>query len=183
MASGNAEQMENNAGEIGVYDENDNPIRDFTVETISISRLSKIIGTPVETGSKRFDNKVLDPKVITVVGYVNVYEGDREAENRFRQMYESREYKFYKVVGKGSGGENLYENLMLQNYKTTEDPEKFELVHVTLEFLEVWISDQEEEKKPANSDDSKTVDQGDSSPPISGNQKRLGTLRNLGIIE
>lgn len=190
MAGGKAEPMNNNAGEVGVYfngdGESDKFLDDFVVDRIRVGRKARIIGTPVENGEQRFDNKVLDPKTVTVTGHINVFEGKKEAENRLRQMYESREYKFYYVVGKGDGSENFFRNLMLQDYDTDEDPEKFELVHVTLVFLEVKVTEQSE-RKTADEADSPTVNEGDSSPPVaqpkSDNERRLSTIRSLGILE
>lgn len=108
------------------------PIKEFKVTEIEPSPSSRMIGSPVETGTMSFDNKVIDPITVKVVGMCHVSMYDK-VYNKFLDMLENREWSFVSVVSKVQ----TYSKLMLTRMPHRETSDKHDVVEITLEFTQV----------------------------------------------
>lgn len=110
-------------------------IRGFKIIDILPNLTSRVIAAPVESGEQSFDNKVIDPYTIKVLGAI-VNEGAvaadvEQAEDKIIQMFYNRKYKFYSLSSRSI----CFDNLILQNAPWSQKSEKpdndvFELVFV-----------------------------------------------------
>lgn len=104
---------------------------DFVVMDIQVVPKARTAKSPLETGYKTIDNKVIEPRTIRVTGYVRgefVGIVDRIIE----RMLNNRKWEFYAVVSKVAA----YTDLILVDAPHHEDKEKHDVVEYTLEFEE-----------------------------------------------
>lgn len=120
-----------------IFDDEGNAIEGLKITKITASNQSRMIASPVETGSMTFDNKVSDPGTIIVVGYVRA----DDIPNVQRKLFDAvnnRDWKFWSVACK----EDYWKRLMMVKVSHEETNDKHDVIEYTIEFTEVlWDSD------------------------------------------
>ena len=124
----------------------------------TVDPVSRVIGAPLETGRVSFDQKVIDPVRITMIGKV-INENGLGADDTIEEMFQNRNYKFYSV----ELDNECYKNLVLQKATHRKQTNEMDVVTYTLEFVEAMIV-QNNQKTPANANDSKTKQTGYTAP-------------------
>lgn len=130
-------------------------IQDCKVFEVVVKNPSRVISAPIETGQRTFDNKVLDPREITVTGMCAnnpcAFSGGAavvggEAKNVFKAMWKNRKFNFYSLTSP----EAAYKNLILKDYTTKSSADRIDWTEYTLVFVEALLIQSRSEKKPAN---------------------------------
>lgn len=123
-----------------IYTDNNfgSEVKGFSVLRVKVHAPSRLIGAPIETGHVIFDNKVLDPTTIIVVGTIDTM--NKEAENSASQIMEMQGETNFKLLSL-SDGAGRYNNLILQSFTSERTTEKIDLVYYTLEYKEVFPID------------------------------------------
>lgn len=130
----------------------DTPIPWIHIMRVSVNNNSRMIQHPVEDGGVVFDDKVIQPRTITVSCYIKYYEYKKIlGENQFENMLAEREYKFFGVRTK----EKTYRNLSLTRSSHNEVPEKFETFVFELTFTQVML-DKYKQPQCADKDNTST---------------------------
>lgn len=131
-----------------------NPIKGFSVDKVRQVLKARVIAAPVETGQQSFDNKVLDPYDVIVEGCVVIDdEGQwKKTIDTLEKMYANRDFEFYSV----SDGVNYYENLILTELPIERDCSRYDIISIEMKFVQAMLVQKQEQKKPANSEDSST---------------------------
>lgn len=147
--------MRGNVGDVDsyVYDyDSAGILTGFFVTSAEAEDSASLIQSPLETGQQSFDNKVVEPRVVRVVGYASTAEDD--AFTNFDMMLSSKEFKFFQVMIKGV----LIKNLALEKVKKTEESESPDLSKVELMYREVMLvqTASSKPKDPAHSATSST---------------------------
>lgn len=144
---------------VGIYGPSDGVSKEptfkegaFRYMSITPHRNARLISHPVENGSVRFDNKVIEPMTVTVVGYV--YASDSETQNRLEKLQKRREWGFFSIVGFGNRRYDDMELLSVSNPQRAENPDSFEY---TLNFQEVLLVQGQEMPMSSIPDDLPTL--------------------------
>ena len=129
-----------------------NPIPGIHVMRINVRPSARMIHHPVEDGGKRFDNKVIEPVVITATCRLK-FDEYQEISFDFNEMLTNRDYKFYSIITKIE----TYENLSLTPCPHGELPEKFDVYDFELQFTEVILGGRKTLGFPSDLDNSSTT--------------------------
>ena len=119
------------------------------IASCQVASRARMIKHPIESGKTIFDNKILDPRTITI--QASVYADDTVTKNSLRDMWRNRSYKFYEV----STREATYKNLACNECTHTENTEKLDMLEYTIRFEEVLKATTRE--SAANPDDANVV--------------------------
>lgn len=119
------------------------------IASCQVSSRARMIKHPVESGQGIFDNKVRDPRTITI--QASVYADDTDTKNALRKMWWNRTYEFYEV----STREATYLNLACTECSHTENTEKLDMLEYTIRFEEVLKAQNREES--SSPDDANVV--------------------------
>ena len=115
------------------------PINGLNCMKFSINRTSNVIGAPVESGQKSFDNKVRNPVEVKVTGIVelaNDIDGYADfAISKINEMYANREFKFYSVQTEYDS----FKNLILKDCPYTIDQNQPDFMVYELTFVEAML--------------------------------------------
>ena len=106
----------------------------FKYLAISPRRASRAISHPIEDGSVRFDNKVVDPFTVSVVG--TVYSSDTATKDKIKKMVETRAWGFYTIVGYENDAYPTCTLLSASHRQSAETPDAQDY---TLEFQEIKV--------------------------------------------
>lgn len=106
----------------------------FRYMSITPHRNARLISHPVENGSVRFDNKVIEPMTVTVVGYV--YVSDTETRDKLEKFQKRRDWGFFTIVGFGNRSFDNVELVSVSDPQRAESPDSIEY---TLNFQEVIV--------------------------------------------
>lgn len=106
----------------------------FRYMSIQPHRNARLISHPVENGSVRFDNKVIDPMTVTVVGYV--YASDTETRDKLEKFQKRRDWGFFSIVGFENRSFDNVELVSVSDPQRAESPDSIEY---TLQFQEVMV--------------------------------------------
>ncbi len=131
------------AGENSLGDES--ILTGFRILSASPRSHARMIGHPVEDGTKVFDNKVVEPDRLTLHGVV--YASDDDTQMKIDSMLRNRDFKFYSIVV--SDGNMVYEPMSVVSANHRESGETPDAFDNTIEFQEVLLAG----KKPATSAD------------------------------
>ena len=120
-----------------IYSDNDygEEITGFSEFTFDVKPLARVITAPIETGQQSLDNKVLDPKQITVTGYIHTEDATNAAQTLMR-MYLNRKFEFYSV--KVSDTEQ-YNNLVLKEIPHSRKAQEPDIIEYTLVYTEAML--------------------------------------------
>lgn len=136
--------------------------------SIDDNRSAKIIGSPVETGVTIFDNKVIQPRTVSLRGLLPMaHNGDFEnwtpekCLSDLKKAFENRTYETYTVVTKTE----TITNLVVENLQYTNTSEKFDAVDVSVSLKELMLVTQKYKQvnpieKPKSRDDGSTIASG-----------------------
>lgn len=135
---------------------------------IDDNRSSKIIGAPVETGLTIFDNKVIQPRQISLNGIIPLaHNGDfqnwtpEKCLSDLKEAFENRTYETYTVVTKTE----IVPNLIVESLQYSYTSDKYDAVDVNMTLKELLIANQKYRKvkpieKPASRDNNMTIESG-----------------------
>ena len=125
--------MANEKIKVNVFDNNGTTplLSDFYIYNISPHRRARMIGHPVEDGTTVFDNKVVEPDRVSIVG--EVYTSDDETMTKINEMLDSKEFKFYTISSLALD----YTNMSLIGRQERQSAEHPDASEITLEFQEV----------------------------------------------
>lgn len=132
----------------------------FYIFEYTFEPVSRVIGAPIETGQVSFDQKVIDPKRLVVVGKVLVGDG-KNTVDIIKRMFENRDYRFYSAELDGETAKNL----ILQKATHRKSTQEVDVVVYTLEFVEAMIV-QSGDKQSKSSENSGTKNTGYTSKRI-----------------
>lgn len=136
--------------------------------SIDDNRTAKIIGAPVETGVTIFDNKVIQPRVVSLRGLLPMaHNGEfdnwspEKCLSDLKKAFENRTYETYTVVTKTE----TIPNLVVESLQYTHTSEKYDAVDVSITLKELLLVSQKYKKarpieKPASRDNSSTIASG-----------------------
>lgn len=136
--------------------------------SIDDNRTAKIIGSPVETGVTIFDNKVIQPRTVSLRGILPMaHNGDFEnwtpekCLSDLKEAFENRTYKTYTVITKTE----TIPNLVVESLQYTHTSEKFDAVDIAITLKELLLVNQKYKKasqieKPSSRDNGSTVASG-----------------------
>ena len=110
---------------------------------------SRLIGHPVEDGTTVFDNKVVDPRRISITG--TVFYSDRETFKKIDEMQQSKEFAFYMIESYS----DAYYNMALERASIRESAESPFAAEVHLDFLEI-LKVKAQKGKPRDDADAST---------------------------
>ena len=143
-----------------IYSDNDwnDEVKGFDLFSVKIHYGSDVIEAPVETGTESFDNKVIKPTKVHVVGKITIgKDGWQDAVRAIETMMANRNYEFYSVCD----GCDYAKNLILKNCPIERNPEKFDFINVELEFVEALLIQKDNgERIPRNSENTNSRDNG-----------------------
>lgn len=97
---------------------------------------ANMIGSPVESGAINFDNKVIQPRKITITGYV-LAEEISSVLDKLNQMLKDKSFTFYSIVTKDS----VLTNMAVVGIQNNGNNDKYDAVEVEVEFQEVLMDD------------------------------------------
>lgn len=124
-------------------------LKDFRFTHIGPHMSSRLIGHPVEDGTTVFDNKVVEPRRISVTG--TVFYNDRDTFKKIDEMQQSKEFSFYMIESYS----DAYYNMALERVSIRENAESPFAADVTLEFLEI-LKVKAQKQKPRDEADAST---------------------------
>lgn len=101
------------------------------VNSCNVSSRARMSKHPIETGQTIFDNKVLDPRTITI--QADVYATDGDTKRKLREMWRNRTYQFYSIMTR----EAFYKNFSCTECSHVENTEKIDMLTYTIRFEEV----------------------------------------------
>ena len=104
----------------------------FNITNIDVDRTADAIMSPIELGTKVFDNKVIQPLHVTLNAIVKCRYWEA-VWDKLLTMFNNRTYNFYDVYTKGE----LIDNLMLTKVSRVETVDKYDAVEVRLEFIQI----------------------------------------------
>ena len=111
-------------------------ISGFRMLSASPRSHARMIGHPVEDGTKVFDNKVIEPDRVSLHGVV--YASDDDTQIKIDSMLRNRDFKFYSLVV--SDGNMVYEPMSLVSVNHRESAEAPDAFDYTLDFQEVLLA-------------------------------------------
>lgn len=119
---------------VGIFD--GSLVDGFSPTSCHVLRQSRVIKAPVEKGTQSFDNKVIDPRIIKITGYVDMTsEKASITTSKIERMFQNRDFSFYGVSAK----EGYFDNMILEKCNSTDHQEKFDLVEYDMEFVEAML--------------------------------------------
>ena len=125
---------------------------------IEVNKHADAIDSPVESGTKVFDNKVIQPINISLEVVADA--GNYAIHNIINTMLKNRTYQFYTIGTK----EGVYENMMMIDASHTESDDKFDKIVYQLQFKEILIARSSSQSftigKLAKASDASTVSTG-----------------------
>lgn len=116
-----------------VFDEDGSAIKGMKSMTMEIASKARTLMAPMETGQQSLDCKVIDPKEVTVTGYVSI--DDTDTLTKLESMHASRRFKFYRVM---SGG-IVHPNLVLLQFRKARETNMIDMYRVTLVYQEAMM--------------------------------------------
>lgn len=120
------------------------------VNSCNVSSRARMIKHPVESGHTVFDNKVLDPRMITI--QADVYATDGSTKRALRAMWRNRTFDFYSIMTR----EAFYKNFSCTECSHIENSEKLDMLTYTIRFEEVMkVQTRQEASSP---DDANAVE-------------------------
>ena len=138
-----------------------------------ISRRSRVISAPVETGQKSFDNKVLEPAEVRITAIVESFPEDPSfVISAINQMYANRKFEFYSVETDA----DAYKNLILKDCPYTIDQDRPDFMVYELVFVEAMLI-QTSANNPFNGQDSNTKSAGKQQPSPSNRSGSIILIR------
>lgn len=121
------------------------------VTSCRVSSRARMIKHPIENGKTIFDNKVLDPRVISINAVVDAK--DRDVQKQLREMWRERHYEFYTITTR----EAQYMNFACTECTHSESAEKLDVLEYTIQFEEVMMAKSRKEEVEAASPDDANV--------------------------
>ena len=106
-------------------------LKGFRFTDIGPQMSSRLIGHPVEDGTTVFDNKVVEPRRISVSG--TVFYNDRETFKTIEEMQQSKDFTFYMIESYS----DAYYNMALERASIRESAESPFAAEVNLDFQEI----------------------------------------------
>ena len=103
----------------------------LVVQSCEVTCRAQLIKHPVEDGTGVFDNKVREPRVITIRAFVSAK--DRGTIGTLDRMWKNRTYRFYKITTRAG----TYENFCCEECSHSEDSEKLDALDYTIRFCEI----------------------------------------------
>lgn len=133
-------------------------MKSFMITSYDIRLQSEIIGSPVEMGQKVFDNKVVQPVIVSINGLILSENNNADSiYEDFVKAWEERSWdNFWRFYDKM---DRVYENLMLRSCPIRGEPDKYDAIPVSLEFIQIMITSQSAPKS-LNPSDSNTQNSG-----------------------
>lgn len=147
-------------GRAAIFTDNNysSEVKAFKVLEIKMHAPTRLIGAPIENGRVIFDNKVIDPIVISIVGVIEAL--NPEASNSVQQIMKMRNERQFKLLSVSDGFLNI-NNLVMETFSSSRSPDKVDLVYYTITYREqLSIEGDIESKKIQSSDYSDTVNGG-----------------------
>ena len=126
---------------------------------------TKVAKHPVESGSVKMDNKVLEPIEIEATCILYISEYDTWMQRLYKAL-DDKSDTTYTVQTKT----DVYENLVLRDIVETQSKDKYDVVELKLKFIEMMKANVSKEEArggqgtPQNSQDSKNVNSGEAAP-------------------
>lgn len=103
----------------------------------SVNPRSRLISHPVESGGQIFDNKVLDPIMVSVQitfpNWDSATSSYQESVSTLKQMWRNRKFEFYRI----SLWDGDYDNMCLESMNHDETPDEFNVLNYSLTFKQV----------------------------------------------
>lgn len=136
--------------------------------SIDDNRTAKIIGSPVETGVTIFDNKVIQPRAVSLRGLLPMaHNGEfdnwspEKCLSDLKNAFENRTYETYTVITKTES----ITNLVVETLQYTHTTDKYDAVDVNITLKELLITDQKYKQiksidKPASRDNKTSTESG-----------------------
>lgn len=107
----------------------------FFFLSINPQMQARMISHPVEDGSKTFDNKIVEPDRVSIVG--EVYTSDNgDPDEIISEMLSNREFSFYDVYTKTM----VYPRMSLVSASHRERQENPDTLEYSLNFQEVLLA-------------------------------------------
>lgn len=124
-----------NADIVGVFNQEDftqlfqeaRPIKAFIRET------SRVMEHPLETGALVSDHKIIDPRTIEMLVYVDAA-GYNSAFQQIRNTWQNNELLIVQTKAA------VYQNMIIQNLPREEEPEKYDITVINLQMKEVLFA-------------------------------------------
>ena len=124
----------------------------LVVQSCDVSRRANLIKHPVESNQQVFDNKVLEPRVITIRAYVSAK--DQDTVRKLESIWSNRKFEFYTITTRA----DTYKNFCCEECSHSEGTEKLDALDYTIRFCEVLKA--RGRTQPADVDDSSTQNYG-----------------------
>lgn len=118
-----------------ITDLDGNVIEDISLTDIESKMPTRLISSPIEDGSTRFDNKVIDPELVYVKGFITSSNSDKVV-SKLHEMKNSRDMKFCSVFSKF----DVYENLSVEDFSISDSADMFDVSKVTIRLKQVLIT-------------------------------------------
>ena len=125
------------------------PIR-LHVTSCQVSSRSRLIKHPLESGVSVIDDKVQDPRTISIQAVVSASDG--ATKKALREMWRNRAFKFPTVKTR----ETTYKNFCCTECSHTESTERLNMLEYTIRFEE--IMEAMKRAQAPNPDDANVVD-------------------------
>lgn len=139
-------------GEFGFEYGAKTPMSGFKVMHIDAQPIAKMTGAPVETGFMFNDNKVIEPIIVAVTG--NVKAADfKKVYGEVKKMFLNRKFEFYCVSSKTE----FFKNLCLIEMPHKEEPDKYDVIEMTLKFQQVQMDDEQSQPDDESNQDTQSV--------------------------
>lgn len=141
-----------NSNKVAVYTDNkwNGELEKFYPFRVDVVRKTRMMMSPIETGTSSIDNKVLDPIVIKVVGKVGRIGVDsrllEDTDSTYRyiaSMVDNRDSPLYSV----STTDGFYNNLSMSNARLMGESKELDQTEVELEFTELLLVQGESTRK------------------------------------
>ncbi len=106
----------------------------LVVQSCDVTCRANLISHPVESGAKVFDNKVREPRTITIRALVSAI--DQETIHALYMIWMNRSFSFYKITTRAG----TYENFCCEECSHKEDAEKLNSLQYTIRFREIMMA-------------------------------------------
>lgn len=103
----------------------------LVVQSCDVSCRAQLIKHPVETGSSVFDDKVLEPRVITIRAYVSAK--DKATRDKLDEYWRNRGFRFYTITTRAG----TFENFCCEECSHSEGNSKLDALDYTIRFCEI----------------------------------------------
>jgi hypothetical protein len=118
-----------------ITDLDGNVIDGLYLTEIDSRMATRLISAPVEDGSVRFDNKVVEPEAVIVKGFITT-KGADNIISTLHAMKNSRDMKFCKVFSKF----DVYENLAVEEFSIQDTSDKYDVSTVTIRLKQIIVT-------------------------------------------